>query len=167
MTESSISSKFPPALIVSARVWTASGYHDHGPPDGPKVNIPASIGGVIESFSKPYYTMDHLLYAIRWDNGQTSKHYEKDLFCIGRFKTFEEYRAAIMPHEPVNLTLGPQGGFREASFAVTYDGQTQEAHLLQGDRQLWINCIEPIIREQNMKIVEIRLPSARKRKESF
>lgn len=56
--------------------------------------------------SYPLGTMDQLLYAVRWDIGQTSKHYANDLFCIGRFETLEEFNAAIIPHEPVQLTLG-------------------------------------------------------------
>ena len=166
MADSSMSSTFPPPLLVGARVWTADGYREHGPIEGPKVDIPANPGGTVETTSKPYSTMDQLLYMVRWDNGQTSKHYAKGLFCIGRFKTFEEFKAAIVPQGPVQLTLGPQGGFREARFSVKYDGRTQEAALLQGDRELWINCVEPIVKERRVKISETRLPSARKKKRS-
>ena len=164
MVELSVSSTFPPPLLVGSRVWITHGYCGHGPIDGPKVDIPPNLGGTIESTSKPYYTVDQLLYAVYWDNRQTSKHYANDLFCIGRFKTLEEFNAAIVPHEPVQVTLGPQGGFREARLAVTYDGRTQDTQLLQGDRKLWISSVEPIVKGRGMKITEIRLPSARKKK---
>ena len=77
---------FPPPHTVGNRVWTERGYFDHGPVEGPKVSITARTGGVIIGTEKPYYAMDQLLYTVRWDNGQISKHYYNELFCIGRFR---------------------------------------------------------------------------------
>ena len=32
---------------------------------------------------KPYMTYDFLLYTVKWDQGEVSKHYEKDLIPLG------------------------------------------------------------------------------------
>lgn len=53
-------SGFPPRLAAGNRVWTELGYSDHGPIEGPKINIAPRMGGVITGTEKPYYTMDHL-----------------------------------------------------------------------------------------------------------
>lgn len=163
MTEPTSTSRFPPPLVVGARVWTIQGYHDHGPMDGPKVNVTGDQGGTVQGTTKPYLTMDQLLYTVQWDNGQTSKHYANGLFCIGRFAALDEFRAAIIPQGPVELTLGPQGGFREATVSLTYDGATQISHLYQGDRALWDGFIESMVKERALVINEVRLPSARRR----
>lgn len=78
---------FPPPLAADVRVWTEHGYDNYGPLEGLKVNIARRQGGVITAAEQPYRTMDQLLYIVRWDNGQTSKHYAKGLFCVGRFQT--------------------------------------------------------------------------------
>jgi hypothetical protein len=134
---------FPPALTVRARVWTEHGYHDHGPLEGPKVNIARRQGGVITATEKPYSTMDQLLYTVRWDNGQPSKHYAKGLFCIGRFQTRREFEATIQFEGDIHVTLGPQGGFRGAEMKVCYDGATMDGRLYQEDRDLWLDFLEP------------------------
>ena len=145
MTDAENTSRFPPPLTVGARVWTIQGYHDHGPMEGPKVNIAGDQGGTVQTTTVPYLRMGQLLYTVRWDNGQTSKHYENGLFCIGRFATLDDFRNAIIPKAPVAVILGPQGGFREAKLPLTYDGQLQIAHLLQYDRALWKGFVEPIV----------------------
>jgi len=132
--------------------------------DGPKVNIAGEQGGTVQGTTKPYLTMDQLLYTVRWDNGQTSRHYAKGLLCIDRFATLDEFRAAIIPREPVELTLGPRGGFREATVPLIYDGETYTAHLFQGDRAIWDGFIRPIVNDRGLTIHEERLPSARQRK---
>jgi hypothetical protein len=43
--------------------------------EGPKIDIAPNMGGTITGTEKPYLTMDQLLYTVRWDNGQVSKHY--------------------------------------------------------------------------------------------
>ena len=71
------------AMLDARRIL--GGYPDHGPMEGPKVSIPADTGGSIVDTEKPYRTMDQLLYVVRWDTGQTSKHYFKQLCGIGQY----------------------------------------------------------------------------------
>jgi hypothetical protein len=155
--------RFPPPLAVGARVWTEHGYHDHGPLEGPKVNVSRRQGGVITATEKPYYTMDHLLYTVRWDNGQISKHYAKGLFCIGRFQTRKEFKAAIQFDGDIHVTLGPQGGFRGAEMKVCYDGTSMDGRLYQADRDLWLEFLEPLAKRQKAKVQTTKLTSARRR----
>ena len=111
-------SRLPPQLDVGSRVWTTRGYRDHGPSDGPKIDIAPNMGGTITGTECPYSTMDSLLYTADWDNGQTSKHYSKGLFCIGHFQSRSEFEAAINLAGTVELTLGPQCGFRHAKITL-------------------------------------------------
>jgi len=154
---------FPPALTVGSRVWTEHGYHDHGPLEGPKVNIARRQGGVITATEKPYYTMDHLLYTVHWYHGQNSKHYAKGLFCIGRFQTRKEFEAAIQFEGDIHVTLGPQGGFRGAEMKVCYDGTSMDGRLYQEDRDLWLDLLEPLAKRQKAKVQTTKLPSCRRR----
>jgi hypothetical protein len=146
---------FPPELIVGSRVWTELGYRDHGPIEGPKVEIVPRQGGTISHVVKPYYTMDRLLYTVCWDNGLVSKHYENELFCIGRFRNRVEFEMAIKPKGEVELTVGPAGGFRNARFEVEYDGQVQTAEV--HDRRLWLECIEPLSTKLRLNIKKTKL----------
>ena len=146
---------FPPTLAVDNRVWTENGYQNHGPQEGPKVNIAGTQGGTIVKLEKPYGTMDQLLYTVRWDNGQVSKHYEKELFCIGPFQSRAEYEGAIKPIGDIELTVGPAGGFRSARFELEYDGEIQKANVQ--NRKLWLECIEPLVKKRTLKITETKL----------
>lgn len=62
--------QFPPQLEVGGRVWTTDGYTDHGPLEGPKIDITPNMGGTITAIERPYMTIDVLLYVVKWDNGQ-------------------------------------------------------------------------------------------------
>ena len=146
---------FPPALTVGSRVWTDQGYQNHGPIEGPKSDIAPGQGGTITAVEKPYLTMDHLLYAVQWDNGQVSKHYGKELFCIGPFQNRREFEKAIKPAGTVELTVGPAGGFRNARFDLEYDGQFQTVEV--ADRRLWLGCVEPLVRNAGLKISTTKL----------
>lgn len=153
--------EFPPPLRVGARVWSF-GYTDHGPIDGPKIDIPAGIGGSIIGTEKPWMSMDSLLFVVKWDNGQISKHYGNGLNCIGRFETYDQFKRAIAFAGPIALTLGPQGGFRKAEVRVTFDGQEQEATVY--DRDLWLGLLEGIARTHKIPIHETRVPAAARAK---
>jgi hypothetical protein len=155
--------QFPPVVEVGNRVWTDGGYPDHGPIDGSKTDIAPNMGGTIIGTVKPYLTMDHLLYTVRWDNGQVSKHYDKNLFCIGNFSTRAEFEAAIELDGAIELTIGPQGGFREARMRLKYGASIQEVHLHRGDRELWVECLEPLAKRMQVKINTIKLPPAKRR----
>lgn len=157
MNDSSPKSVFPPTLAVGNRVWSEYGYPQHGPADGPKVDIAANMGGTVVSTEHPY-NMDFLLYAIHWDNGQVSKHYSKDLFCIGHFRSRSDFEKAIKPIGPVAVVLGPKGGFREARLALEYDGVQMESTI--ANRDVWLKCVEKLVKDSGVIIAEERLPSA-------
>jgi hypothetical protein len=132
--------------------------------EGPKVNIPPRMGGVVTATEKPYRTMDHLLYKIRWDNGQVSKHYYRGFFCIGRFESRDEFEGAIRLEGQVQLTVGPGGGFRSGLMRVVYDGESREGRLTQQDRDLWVDFLEPLAKRQKVEVLTTKLPPANRKK---
>jgi hypothetical protein len=150
---------FPPRLIVGNRVWTASGYRDHGPEYGPKVNIAPNQGGTITASQENSYTrlLGDLLLTVRWDDGQVSKHYSGKLFCIGRFQSRTEFDQAIKPVGVAELTVGPAGGFRHALLELEYDGKYQTVELYDG--AFWQECVEPVVKQSGCTISITRLPS--------
>jgi hypothetical protein len=153
---------FPPRLEVGNRVWTTRGYRNHGPVDGPTVNIAADMGGTITAAANVGYTLgDSLLYSVLWDNGQTSKHYSNGLFCIGRFATRTDFANSIKLIGPIELTTGPMGGFRHCILSLEYDGQVQKTQIW--DRELWIDCLEPLAKGQGVEVSTIRLPGKPRR----
>lgn len=154
--------KFPPPLNIGARVWTTDGYYEHGPIEGPKVNIAPNMGGTVTATESPYYTIDSLLYTVRWDNGQISKHYANGLFCVGRFQTRTEFEAAINFSGPVEVTLGPQGGFRQVRVHLEFDGNDQDVEI--HDRNMWIACLEQLARKSRVEIHTIKLPPKSRKK---
>ena len=146
---------FPPALILGCRVWVGSfGYPQHGPVDGPKQDIAGPQGGEIIATEKPYSTFDFLLYTVRWDNGQISKHYEKELFSIGRFKDRQAFEAAFKLRSIVKMKVGPRGGFRSVSFRVRYDGDLIDAETSQ--REISTSVIEPAAARDGKRIVKVK-----------
>jgi len=158
-----MAAQFPPPLVVGARVWTQHGYPDHGPLEGPKVSVSPRQGGVVTAAEQPYQTMDFLLYTVRWDNGQVSKHYYKELFCIGRFQNRKDFEAAIRFIGEIHVTQGPQGGFRHAEMQVEYDGTLVSGRFDQEDRSTWLDFFEPLAKRQKIPIRITKLPSARRR----
>ena len=147
---------FPPTLAVGSRVWTANGYPNHGPLDGPKVDIAAAQGGTVTAAQKMYLTMDNSLYTVEWDNGQASKHYYRELLCIGRFQDLKEFEQAIRPAGAATLTVGPKGGFRHVQLELEYDGLRQTVELY--DRDLWQQYVERLVRSSGCEITKNRLP---------
>jgi hypothetical protein len=147
---------FPPRLIVGNRVWTDQGYQDHGPLEGPRVDVDANQGGTITDVQeRSQFVSGYVLYAVRWDNGQVSRHYENELFCIGHLKDRSSFEAAIKPKGPIELTVGPSSGFRSARFELDYDGQPQVADV--HDRRLWLECIEPKVKKLKLKVSTTKL----------
>jgi hypothetical protein len=139
-----LSTKFPPAPAVGSRVWTVQGYWNHGPAAGPRVDIAPCTGGTIVQAEQPFATMEQCLYVVQWDDEQSSKHYCTQLFCVGRFATYADFEAAIKLKGEIQLVLGPEGGFREASLSLTYDGVAQDVRLEKDDGILWNLCLKPL-----------------------
>jgi hypothetical protein len=150
---------FPPRLIVGNRVWTASGYQDHGPESGPKVDIDPNQGGTITASQENSYTrlIGGLLHTVQWDNSQVSKHYSRELFCIGRFQSRTEFEQAIKPTGVAKLTVGPAGGFRHVLLELEYDGHKQAIELY--DRVLWEEFLVTIVKNSGCTVSTVRLPS--------
>jgi len=150
---------FPPRLIVGNRVWTKTGYRDHGPEFGPKIDIAPNQGGTITASQETEYTkiIGDSLHTVRWDNGQVSKHYSGKLFCIGRFHSRADFEQAIKPTGVAELTVGPGGGFRHVRLALEYDGKHQSVELYNGI--FWQECVEPIVKNSGCTISTTRLPS--------
>jgi len=150
---------FPPRLIVGNRVWTTSGYRDHGPEYGPKVDIAPNQGGTITASQENAYTkiIGDLLHTVLWDNGQVSKHYPKEILCVGRFKSRREFEDAIQPTGVAELTVGPAGGFRHVRLELEYDGKQQSVELSDG--VFWQEFVEPIVKKFGCTISTTRLPS--------
>lgn len=134
--------EFPPELLPGSRVWTHNGFLDHGPMDGPLQNIEGPQAGTIESRSQPYGSFDSYLYAIKWENGQQSKHYEGDLIPIGDSKSYEEFLGSFSFEGPIRLGVGPRGGFKVARFEVRYKGEQVQCETRS--RRLWSRFIEPV-----------------------
>lgn len=160
--EGRLSPTFPPRLIVGIRVWTTRGYRNHGPEYGPKVDIAPNQGGTITASQENSYTrfFDDFLHTVRWDNGQESKHYSRELFCIGGFQSRTEFEEAIKPVGVVELTVGPAGGFRRVRLELEYDGHQATVELC--DRVFWEECLESIVKKSGNTISITRLPSKRK-----
>lgn len=146
-------------LRVGNRVWTEAGYPDHGPLEGPKVSIPPNVGGSIIDTEKPYRTMDQLLYVVRWDTGQTSKHYSKQLCCIGHFPDLSAFRRAMEAATgAAEVVLGPQGGFREAAAdLVLADGSAARLELHEGQGRIWDDILKPMLQKSAVTLAETRL----------
>ncbi len=132
---------------------------DHGPEYGPKVDIAPNQGGTITASEENGYTriIGDLLHTVHWDDGQLSKHYSKELFCIGRFESRTEFEQAIKPTGVAELTVGPAGGFRHVRLELEYDGKRQTAELRDG--VFWHECVAPIVKNSGCTISITRLPS--------
>ena len=159
-----MSETFPPPLTKGSRVWTEGGFSAHGPLDGPKVDIQPRSAGTVISVEQPYPTVDQLLFGVEWDPGQKSKHYGKRLYCIGRFASRAEFENAIALHGTIDVTVGPQGGFRQAKCDVSYEGVRKEVVIT--DRDLWLDCLEPLAIARGIIINTIKLRPALRRKRS-
>jgi hypothetical protein len=123
------------------RVWSY-GYTNHGPIDGAKINIPGNIGGEIIFFTRPFSTMDHFLYEVKWDSGHTSKHYFKDLEPIGWCKDWSEYETVLSTGRNAKLTLGPLKGFRKFEMIIQFNGKEYFIHLSDGQHYCWQKIME-------------------------
>jgi hypothetical protein len=150
-----IQQKFPPTLIVGNRVWAENGYQNHGPQEGPKVEVGPKQGGVITGVrERNQFVTGYVLYAVRWDNGEVSEHYANELVCIGHFQKHADFEAAINPTGAVTLTLGPNGGIRMACLELEYDGQRQTA---EASRKIWLEYIEPKVRKKGLRVSTLKL----------
>jgi len=153
---------FPPSLVVGNRVWTEDGYPNHGPAEGPKVDISPHQGGTITDIGEAHHIITgYILFSVRWDNGQVSRHYRNELLCIGRFQNRAAFEAAVKPKGAVELTVGPGDGFKNVRFDVEYDGQAQTATLQ--DERLWREIVKPLVEESRLKISMTKLKMVRRK----
>ena len=144
---------------VGARVWALWGLHDHGPAEGPKVSVGENTGGTVIRTEQPYRTMDMLLYVVRWDTGEETKHYFKELLVIGPFGSMDEFRSAVAQGEQPRLVLGPQGGFRGFTMVVQKDGRPRRVELAQEQGHLWRSVFQPMLESSGQPVETERLQS--------
>lgn len=114
---------FPPEAEVGVNVWSGDGYEDHGPAEGPKVNIAGGqCGEIVAEEETP---IGQPLCTVRWADGSESKHYASGLDLIGNCSTPDEFEAAIEvgPDSMATVGKGVRGGFKGAVVAVTYQGE--------------------------------------------
>lgn len=92
---------------VGKRVWSW-GYRDHG---HDKVTVPPQTGGVITGHSS---LCGNSLYSVRWDSGQTSTYYARELTSIGNCQTYTDFEGMILKEAlRAEKVLGPSGGLRD------------------------------------------------------
>jgi hypothetical protein len=104
-------------------------------------------------------SMDQLLYVVDWDTGQTTRHYFGDLLVISPFETLHDFEQALLSGVcKANLTLGPQGGFRQAVVEVEAHGQSIVMQFEQTQRKHWEEVVRPIIERAGVPVVEARMP---------
>lgn len=135
----------------------ALGLRHHGPAEGPKVSVGENTGGTIVRAEQPYCTMDMLLYVVRWDSGEDTKHYFKELLAIGPFGTMDEFRSAVAHGKEPRLVLGPQGGFRGFTMVVEKDGVPLRVELVKEQGDLWRSVLQPILESSGQSIETQRL----------
>lgn len=112
---------------INYRVWSNTGYPNHGPTH---VSIPPDIfGSVLKIEDKPGGD----LYSIRWDNDQQSKHYLKDLFCIGNCKDLAEFENLIRLGKNGKLISGPKGGLVEFCIDIEQNNYKYQFKSLEYD----------------------------------
>jgi hypothetical protein len=147
-------------LDVGKRVWTHSGFRDHGPEGGPKIDVPPATGGTVVGVQKPDSTMDVLLYLVKWDTGQQGGHYLKELFCIGSFRTFGEFENALTARgREARLVLGPRGGFRRFTMEIGEGAEALSMTLAGSDqRAAWAEIVEPVLARAGIQVDRVREP---------
>lgn len=143
---------------IGSRIWTIEELKQHGPFDGPKTDVPANIGGTVVGTERPYYTMDNLLYIVKWDSGQQTKHYLSELFVIGPFQTLDEFDESLKYGKNAKLVVGPQGGFREFSMSLNYSTMARSIKLYKEQRGIWL-WLEQALKKHGIEVEIERLPS--------
>jgi len=153
-------------LQVGQRVWTVFGYADHGPMEGPKVDIQGDQGGMVvadeaSGILGPFSGCPRLI-VVQWDNGQRSKHYCDELFCIGPFQSLCAFEKALAEARDSVVEFGPQGGFRNFLTTVLVDGEPRTFAF--SAKWTWDELLEPALRRLKKKVRKERILSARENK---
>ena len=106
--------------------------------------------------SKPYLTIDSLLFDVDWDSGENSTEYGSKMLCLGRFSSPSALADAIHVVGPAQVTLGPQGGFRQATIEIEFDGRTLATTIYDG--ALWLRVVRQRVTDAGLEPTEIRVP---------
>lgn len=155
---------------VGSRVWTIPGLQNHGPKEGPFVNVSPNTGGKIVRIEKPWYapTIGDDLYVVQWDAGLTTKHYFGefgDVLCIGPFDTLADFELALRTATAGEVTIGPKGGFREFRAILHTAYGDLMVHAVREQARIW-SYLEPLVRKAGLKLNETRLkPAIRAKRE--
>lgn len=134
---------------VGSRVWTILGYLQHGPMEGPRVDVPPNTGGVITSQESRFGSP---LFRVQWDSGHKTAHYEKGLYCIGKFPNLQAMAAAIRElGKGAHAHLGPGGGLREFKMEIAGDPAIPIS-LAAEQSSFWRNVLEPLLQEAGIEV---------------
>ncbi len=147
---------------VGNRVWTIEGLHQHGPMEGPLVDVPAQTGGAIVGQETRFGSA---LFRVHWDTGQQSGHYAKGLLCIGPFRTLDDFKAAVRRGgHSARAVFGPYGGLRKFTMDVRGDPAVR-VELTSDQASIWRNVLESLLRESGISVeVETIKPAPRRRR---
>lgn len=126
-------------------VWLEHERVDHGPIDGPKTTIPGQNLGIIIATEKPYSTMDQLLYVVEWGSGHKTKHYYKDLFCIGTMSSAKEFLELVAKCTDPVLKQGPRGGFLKFTALIEISGSLRTISYFKEQGTFFRSVIEPVL----------------------
>jgi hypothetical protein len=153
-------------LQVGQRVWTVGGYPDHGPAGGMKVDIQGDQGGTVVANEASgilgSFSGDADLFVVKWDNGQTSKHYAQELFCIGPFQALNDFEKALGGARDSMVECGPLGGFRRFSTTIMAGNEPQS--FVFTAKWIWDEHVEPTLRRLKKTVRDTRIPSAREKR---
>jgi hypothetical protein len=109
--------------------------------------------GQIVAFERLSPGMDHFLYTVNWENGEQSKQFFRDLFCIGPFSTAQDFLNAITNSSDLTLTLGPKGGFRSFRCTVLHLGEPRQIRISSEHGRLFRDVIDPYLKKSKAPYV--------------
>lgn len=138
---------------VGSRVWTVAGYSDHGPMEGPRVDVPPNTGGVITSQEMRFGSA---LFFVTWDSGQRCAHYENRLHCIGPFRTLSDFASVVRESgRAARAHFGPGGGLRRFSMEIVGDSPLS-IDLSSEQSSFWREVLEPILEQAGIEVERTR-----------
>lgn len=137
---------------VGAHVWLESPLVEHGPLDRPKTSVPGQNLGTIVATEKPYLTMDHSLYTVKWGTGHVTKHYYKEMFCIGSFESAHAFLGSVASCKDAVLVQGPRGGFRRFTAHLAVGSVTGIIAYFKDQGSFFRAVIEPVLKRAGVTV---------------
>lgn len=147
---------------VGGRVYTKRGFQNHGPMEGPRVNVRAELHGTVDTITTRFgSTLIHVV----WDDTVRSAHYLTEaVLALTPFSEISQVEKCFAETlQCCLLTVGPQGGFKDFRGTFVYDGKHFEIPTEVINRSLWSDIVEPLLKKHALEYEIARLPSTRKR----